>query len=312
MKVVFLDAQTLGADFDFSIFDHLSDFKIFQTTNSTELIDRAQEAHIIITNKVVLDAQALKKLPKLKLICIAATGTNNIDLDYCEENNIVVKNAVDYSTHSVTQHTFTMLFHLIGNSKYYQKYSESFQWTTSPVFTHLDKSYFEISGKNWGVIGLGNIGKNVAKIAQAFGCKIQYYSTSGKNIHSDFESVDLETLLTTSDIVSIHAPLNDNTKNLLNYEKLKLLKDEAILLNLGRGGIINEVDLARLLDHKKIGVGLDVLEQEPMILDHPLQKHLTNDNLYITPHIAWASKEARQKLMKIVCQHIKDFTNITH
>lgn len=307
-NIVFLDKETLGNSLDYSSLIKLGNCVIYENTSAENLYERTKNAQIIITNKVYLFEDQLTKLNKLELICITATGTDNVDLDYCKKNNIEVMNARSYSTKSVTQHTFSLLFNILHNQEYYSKYTRSGNWVKSNTFCHVEKSFYEIADKNWGIIGLGEIGKSVANISEAFGCQVSYYSTSGNNNNQIFERKSLENLLKDSDFISIHAPLNDLTKNLLRIEELRLLKNNCIVLNLGRGGIINERDLALFLnENKTIRFGLDVLETEPMLAQNPLFKELDNKNLFITPHIAWASKEARVKLLDITCSNIKSF-----
>jgi glycerate dehydrogenase len=306
MKIVLLDALTFG-DTDLSSFKQFGEVEIFQTTSKEQTQERIYNADVIVTNKVVISDAVMANAPKLKLICVAATGMNNIDLEAAKKRAIEVKNVSGYSTDSVVQHTFSMLFYLIGHSKYYDEFVKSGAYSKSPIFTDVTKPFFEIKGKKWGIIGLGTIGRKVASVAKTFGAEICYYSTSGKNSSNDFTQVDLCELLKVCDIISIHAPLNEKTLNLLGYEQLLMCKDKAVVLNLGRGGIIDEEALARIIDEKNISFGLDVLEKEPIREDHPLLRVKNQENLYITPHIAWASVEARDKLIAGVVENIKSF-----
>jgi glycerate dehydrogenase len=235
---------------------------------------------------------------------VAATGTNNVDLNAANARGIVVKNVAGYSTDSVIQHTFSMLFYLMGHSRYYDEVVKDGTYSRSPIFTDVSKPFFEIKGKKWGIIGLGEIGRGVAKIAAAFGAEIFYYSTSGQNRSEDFQRTTLDALLKTCDVISIHAPLNEKTINLLDYEQLLTCKDGAVVLNLGRGGIINEEAVARIVDEKKISFGLDVLTKEPMLENHPFFGIKNQENLYVTPHIAWTSVEAREKLIALTIKNI--------
>ena len=307
MKIVILDALTFG-DADLSVFKSLGEVEIYETTNREQTSSRITNATVIVTNKVVIDDSLMADATNLKLICIAATGMNNIDLDAVSRRGIEVKNVAGYSTSSVVQHTFSMLFYLIGHSKYYDEYIKNGSYTKSPIFTHLPKPFFELKGKKWGIIGLGTIGRGVASIASAFGAKVCYHSTSGKNITRDYLHIELKTLLETCDIISIHAPLNEQTKNLLSYNELSLCKDKAVILNLGRGGIIDEEASAKIVDERELYFGLDVLEQEPMRENHPFLSVKNKDRLYITPHIAWASNEAREKLIELVAKNITETT----
>jgi len=307
MKLVFLDAKTLGDDIDLSLFETFGDVTIYQTTTLGERIERCQDADIIITNKVVIDKEVMDTVPSLKLICVAATGMNNIDLEYAKEKGIEVKNVAGYSTHSVVQHTFAMLFYLMEKLPYYDQHVKSKAWSQSGIFTSIDRPFHELRGKQWGIIGLGTIGKAVAKVAEAFGAKVVYYSTSGKNDDPFYPRMELDTLLSTSQIISIHAPLNEKTKNLLDFTHLQMIQAGSILLNLGRGGIINETDLVHVMDDKEIYVGLDVTEKEPLPEDSVLFEVANPDRLLITPHIAWTSIEARQELVKGIFNNIAVF-----
>ena len=308
MKIVILDALTYGETSldDFGLF---GDVEVYQTTSPEQTLERIANADVIVTNKVVITEAMMKATASLKLICVAATGMNNVDLEAAKTWNITVKNVMGYSTDSVVQHTFSILFYLMGHSRYYDGYVKSGEWQKSPVFTHVAKPFYELNGKKWGVIGLGTIGRGVANIAKAFGAEVCYYSTSGINRTTDFKRKDLPALLSECDIISVHAPLNERTDNLLDYDQLKTLKSGAVLLNLGRGGIINEAALARAMDEQLLYAGLDVLEKEPMSDPHPLMQIENIDNLYVTPHIAWTSVEARDRLIAAVIDNIRNFVN---
>lgn len=307
MKIVILDALTFG-DTDLSAFFKLGDVDIYQTTFPQQTNERIANAAVIVTNKVVITKALMLNTPSLKLICVAATGMNNVDLEAAKEIGIEVKNVSGYSTDSVIQHTFSMLFYLVGHSGYYDEFVKSGSYSKSPIFTDITKPFFEVKGKKWGIIGLGTIGRGVANVAKTFGAEICYYSTSGKNSSTDFLQVDLDELLNKCDIISIHAPLNEKTLNLLSYEQLSTCKNGAVVLNLGRGGIVDEEAVARIVETKNIYFGLDVLEKEPMRENHPLLRVKNQENLYITPHIAWASVEARERLIAGVVENIKAFT----
>ncbi len=307
MNIVLLDAKTLGEDLDFSPLEAFGTLTKYQTTSADETLDRIKTAEIIITNKVVITAQMMEEAPQLKLICIAATGMNNVDLDAAKTMRIEVKNVAGYSTQSVVQHTFSMALYLIGKMAYYDRVVKNGEWSKSALFTDVSRPFFEIAGKRWGIIGLGSIGKEVARVATAFGAKVCYHSTSGENYGQKYPHMALDELLQECDIISIHCPLNEKTQNLLNASNLGLLKNGAILLNLGRGSIINEGDLAEELDKKEIYAGLDVLSPEPIAGDNPLMHVKNKDRLLITPHMAWASIEARKKLLEGIVENIKTF-----
>lgn len=307
MNIVLLDAKTLGDDLDTSLLESFGALTVYTTTSPEETLERIREADIIITNKVVISANMMEETPGLKLICIAATGMNNVDLDAAKSKGIAVKNVAGYSTKSVVQHTFAMALYLLEKMAYYDAVVKNGSWTESGLFTDVSRPFYEIGGKKWGIIGLGTIGQEVAKIATAFGAEVSYYSTSGKNLHHAYPHQSLESLLKECDIISIHAPLNDDTYNLINETNLSWIKDDAILLNLGRGGIINETDLASELDSRVLYAGLDVLEQEPLALHNRLNEVKHNERLLITPHIAWTSIEARKKLLEGIVENIKVF-----
>ena len=303
MKIVLLDALTFG-ETDLSGFDALGDVEVFQTTSPEQVAERIANKDVIVTNKVVITASHMSNNPTLRLVCVAATGMNNVDLEYAKEMGIKVKNVAGYSTNSVIQHTFSMLFYLMGHSRYYDEYVKDGSYSRSPIFTDVSRPFFEIKGKKWGIIGLGDIGRGVAELAVAFGAKVTYHSATGLNKTDDYKHENLNELLSTCDIVSIHTPLNMKTENLLDYEQLLTCKQGSIVLNLGRGGIINEDAVAKIIEEKNIYFGLDVLAQEPMRENHPLLSVKNRDNLYITPHIAWTSVEARDKLITTVIENI--------
>ena len=307
MKIVILDRATLGFGVDMSIFDSLGEVISYDITLENETISRVNDADIIITNKVLVTKEIMNEASNLKLICISATGTNNVDLEYAKQKKISVKNVAGYSSSSVVQLAFSMIFHFIQKLSYYKKYVDEQNWQKSQIFTHIDKPFFELDGKKVGIIGLGDIGSNLARKVKAFDCEVVYYSTSGKNSNNEYKRVELDELLSTCDIISIHCPLNENTKNLLNYENMKNIKDGSILLNLGRGGIINEADLAKIIDEKEIYCGIDVVFVEPILESNPLLRVKNKQRLLLTPHIGWASIEARTKLVSMVAKNIEEF-----
>jgi len=306
MQIVILDRATLGFDIDVNIFSKFGNVTSYDSTKENETAQRVKNADIVLTNKVVIGKNEIDN-SNIKLICITATGMNNVDLEYAKEKNIAVKNVAGYSTSSVVQVGFSMILYFVQKLNYYKKYVDERNWQKNELFTHIDEPFFELDKKRVGIIGLGEIGRNFAKKAKAFDCEVVYYSTSGKNSNSEYKSISLEELLKTSDIISIHAPLNENTKNLLIYENMKNMKDGAILLNLGRGGIINESDLAKLIDEKEIYCGIDVVSKEPIEELNPLLKVKNKDRLLLTPHIGWASIEARTRLVNMVAKNIEDF-----
>lgn len=306
MQIVILDRATLGFDIDVNIFSKFGNVTSYDSTKENETAQRVKNADIVLTNKVVIGKNEIDN-SNIKLICITATGMNNVDLEYAKEKNIAVKNVAGYSTSSVVQVGFSMILYFVQKLNYYKKYVDEGNWQKNELFTHIDEPFFELDKKRVGIIGLGEIGRNFAKKAKAFDCEVVYYSTSGKNNSNEYKSISLDELLKTSDIISIHAPLNENTKNLLTHENMKNLKDGAILLNLGRGGIINENDLAKLIDEKEIYCGIDVVSKEPIEESNPLLKVKNKARLLLTPHIGWASIEARTRLVNMVAKNIEDF-----
>jgi len=300
MKIVFLDALTLG-EVNFEKFKSLGDVEVYDITPKDKILERVKDADVVVTNKVVIDKEIMDK-SNVKFIQIAATGMNNVDLEYAKKKGIIVKNVAGYSTNSVIQHTFALVLGLLNKVCYFDKYTRE-KYPNSEIFTHI-QNWFEINGKIWGIIGLGEIGRGVAKLAKSFGAEVIYYSTSGKNQNNEFKRVELDELLQTSHIITIHAPLNEKTKNLLNKNNLELIKDRAVLVNVGRGGIINEKDLAEILEKKDILVGLDVFEKEPINANNPLLK---SKKVLLTPHVAWTSEEARKKLIDSIYENIRLF-----
>lgn len=308
MKIVFLDAKTIGEDIDLSGFDALGEVVKYGFSTAEEARERSKDADVLILNKVQVNQQTIDEADHLKLVCVTATGTNNLDKEYLDKRGIAWRNVAGYSTESVAQHTFAMLFYLLEKLPYYDNYVKSEKYVNDVSFTHFAKAFHELSGMTYGIIGLGNIGRRVADIAKAFGCRVIYYSTSGRNSQPGYERVSFDELLEQSDIVSIHAPLDKNTLGLMNKEAFAKMKKSAILLNIGRGPIINEADLAEALNNKTIAAaGLDVLSVEPMQEDNPLRGIKDSERLLITPHIAWAGVEARNRLMGIILGQIKEF-----
>lgn len=307
MKLVVLDAKTLGKDAELSGFKKYGEVTFYTNTTQEDIIERLKDADIAISNKVKINKKTIESCPNLKLICITATGMDIIDLEAAKKRDIEVKNVAGYSTHSVAQHTFALVLELLTHVSYYDKFVKDGGWIKSAIFTHIDNPIREIYGKKWGIIGFGAIGKEVAKIAQAFGADVWYYSTSGKNQDNKFPNTSLEELLSKSDIVSIHAPKNDKTRGLIGKKELDLMKKDALLINVGRGGIIDEVALKDALENEQIYAGLDVLEIEPMSPNAPLKDLKFKDRLVITPHVAWASIEARKTLIEKTYKNIEDF-----
>ena len=308
MKLVFLDTKTIGEDIDLSAYDALGEVVKYGFSTLEEIPERVKDADVLIVNKIAINEQTIGTAKNLKLVCVTATGTNNLDKEYLKKRGIAWRNVAGYSTESVTQHTFALLFYLLEKMRYYDDYVKDEKYINDTVFTHFAEHFNEVNGKTWGIIGLGTIGRRVADIAKAFGARVIYYSASGSPAQEGYEQVDFETLLTTSDIVSVHAPLNEYTKDLMDREAFAKMKKTAIFLNLGRGPIVVEQDLYEALETGEIAAaGLDVLCEEPMSETNPLAKIKDSKKLIITPHIAWASVEARNRLMQIIVEQIREF-----
>ncbi|MGL5273032.1 MAG: D-2-hydroxyacid dehydrogenase [Phocaeicola sp.] len=305
MNIVFLDRYSIG-DTSTEVIQKLGNYTEYEQTAPNELLERAINAEVIITNKVVIDAKAMDALPKLKLICVAATGVNNVDIPAAQQRGIAVRNAINYSTNSVVQTTLTLLLAVMQQVNYYDTFVKSGTWTNEKKQFHHGKPFKEIAGMRWGIIGMGNIGRGVAKIAEAFGAEVTYYSTSGKNQAQPYPCLTLNELLATSDIISIHSPLNEQTKNLIGEQELAKMKQSAFLINVGRGGIVDEAALITALENETIaGAGLDVFINEPIEANHPLYTMQKPWKLVTAPHIAWASNEARTKLIELIGENIK-------
>lgn len=311
MKIVFLDAKTIGDDIDLSGFDKLGQVTKYPFSTSSQVPIRIRDADVIIVNKIQVNESTVGQASRLKLVCVTATGTNNLDKDYLRRRNIAWRNVAGYSTESVAQHTFAMLFYLLEHLRYYDDYVKDDHYTNDTVFTHFEKTFCELKGKTWGIIGLGNIGRRVADIASAFGAHVIYSSPSGNAPQDGYCQVGLSALLESSDIISVHAPLNIHTENLIDASAFRKMKNSCIFLNLGRGSIVVEKDLADALENHEIqAAGLDVLCEEPMAPDNPLRHFSDSQRLLITPHVAWASIEARTRLMDTILSQVKDFFNL--
>ena len=308
MKIVFLERNSLGQDVDLSYFRELGDVVFYETSTVEEAAERTKDAQIVVSNKVPMSEKTLAGAKDLKMVCLTATGTNNVDFSYMNSRNIPVANVKSYSTDSVVQHTFAMLFYLLEKLPYYDNYVKSGDYARSDMFSHFDYQYHELAGMRFGIIGLGEIGRKVGQIAQLFGCQVCYYSTSGKNVNDEFLQLSLEELLKTCDVVSVHAPLNENTQDLIGEVQFRMMKPDAIFLNLGRGPIVVEEALYKALAENWIGgAGIDVLRTEPMKPDNPLLKIQDSNRLIITPHIGWATLEARNRCAREVYENIRAF-----
>lgn len=304
MKIVFLDAATMG-DVSFAPIAQFGELVCYDSSTPEQAIERVADCEVLIINKVLVTPELIDAAPKLKLICESATGVNNIDLEYAASKGIPVRNAVGYSTSSVVQATFMQILSLMGQGPYYDDCVKSGRYSAMDMFTDPSVSWTELDGKRIGIIGMGNIGSRVAKIAHAFGMEVCYYSTSGTGHCKDYPCLSLEELMKTSDVVSIHAPLNERTAGLIGAAELAMMKSTALLVNMGRGGIVDEAALAAATDAGTIaGAALDVFVKEPVPADNPLLHVKHPERLRLAPHAAWASVEARRRLVQQIADNI--------
>lgn len=308
MRIAVLERNTFGADLDISPLLTLGETRVYEKTVSEDIAAQVKDADIIVANKSPLNERTLAQAEHVKLICEFATGYNNVDLDYCDRKGIAVCNAVGYSAPVVAQHTIAMALYLIEKLPVYDRFVKDGAYEKSGVFTCFEPYFTELAGKTWGIIGLGHIGEKVAQIAEVFGCRVIYYSTSGSHDHPKYKRVDFETLLAESDVISLHCPLNDRTKGLMNETAFRKMKKSAILINVARGPVVKEQALAEALKSGEIAAaGLDVLEKEPIVPDNPLKEISDSTKLLITPHMAWGSLEARTRCLSEVCANIQAF-----
>lgn len=308
MKIVMLDRNSVGMDMDVSVFERLGEFEAHDVADRESCKEWIRDANVVIFNKSRMDEDMLQEASGVQLLCVTATGFDNIDLEYARKRNIAVANVRNYSTPAVAQHTFALALYVLEKIGYYDNYVKSGAYSNQLGFSNFDEKYNELEGKTWGIVGLGNIGRKVANIAQAFGCKVIFYSASGKNETKEYQRVDLDNLLKESDILSLHCPLTDRTRNLINKETLSKMKPTAILVNVARGPVVNDEDLYEALENGTIaGAGLDVLGVEPMEKTNPLGKIKDSRKLLITPHMAWASVEARTRCLEEVYKNIEAF-----
>jgi glycerate dehydrogenase len=308
MNIVFLDAKTMGEVPNLKNLETLGNYAAYSVTLPHERKERMAGADVVITCKVVIDKEMIDCCPTLKLICVAATGTNNVDVDYARSKGIEVKNVAGYSTESVAQLTLGVALSLANKIAYYDRYVKSGDYSRSDMFTHYGPLFYELKGKTLGIIGLGNIGKRVAQLFEAFGVKIVYHSVSGKNVSSQYPHLSLDELLSVSDIVSIHCPLTPQTQNLIHSGNINKMKPGAIVINMARGGIVNEKDIVEALNNEIMGgFATDVFEKEPMSADSPFLNLIHPERLILTPHIAWTSVEARTLLIDKLAGNIRSF-----
>lgn len=309
MKIVLLERNSAGTDVPVDCFSELGEVTIYPNTVTVEeAAERVKDADVIVCNKAPMGEAVLKNAPHVRLICELATGFDNCDLNYCRSRGIQVRNVVDYSTAMVAQHTFTLALALSQKLPHYDNYVKSGAYGAQDRFSNFDDQFYELDGKTWGIIGMGNIGQRVAQIATAFGCKVIFHSVTGKSTCQNYLQVDKETLLRESDFLSLHCPLSDLTRNFINRQALQKMKSSAILINVARGPVVNSTDLYEALMAGEIqAAGLDVLEKEPITPDNPLGRIADSNKLIITPHLAWASVESRTRCVQGVYENIRTF-----
>ena len=308
MKIVILERDSVGTDVSVDCLEEWGDVTAYSNTVADQVEERVKDTDIIIANKAPLNEQTLKDAANVKLICEFATGYDNVDLEYCKKRGIKVANVVNYSTAAVAQHTFALCFYILEKLNHYDNYVKSGEYASQSRFSNFDIPFTELEGKTWGIVGMGNIGRKVAQIAEVFGCKVIFYSASGNSSCKDYERVDLDTLLKESDFLSLHCPLSDKTRNLIDLDALKKMKKTAILINVARGPVVNDEALYTALTENIIaGAGLDVTGTEPMKESNPLSRIKDSNRLIITPHLAWASIEARNRVVVETYKNIEAF-----
>ena len=308
MKLVVLERNSVGTDIDVSCFEKFGEVTYYPNTVAENAAKRIGDTDIVIVNKVPINESTLKDAANVKLICLFATGFDNVDLEYCKSRGIKVANVVKYCTPAVAQHTILLAMMLSEKIAFYDEYVKSGTYSAQDRFSNFDRAFNELEGKTWGIVGMGTIGHKVASLATAFGCKVIFYSASGKSTCTEYERVEFDTLLKKSDILSLHCPLSDRTRNLINKDAFDKMKETAILVNVARGPVVNTQDLYdALMEGKIAAAGLDVLEKEPMETTNPLGQIKDSTKLIITPHMSWASTESRIRLVEEVAKNIEAF-----
>jgi len=309
MNIVVLERNSVGPDIPVDCFEELGNVTYYRNTVTMEEVkERVKDADIIVANKSPMCEESLKDAPNVKMICEFATGYDNCDLAYCKSRGIRVTNVVDYCSAMVAQHTFALALALCQKLPHYDNYVKSGEYSAQDRFSNFDIPFYELEGKTWGIVGMGNIGKRVARIAAAFGCKVIFHSVTGSSTVTEYPQVDKDTLLRESDFLSLHCPLSELSRNFIDKEALAKMKPTAYLVNVARGPVVNNTDLYEALEAGIIaGAGLDVLEKEPLQRSNPLSKIKDSNKLIITPHLAWGSVEARMRCVEGVYDNIKAF-----
>lgn len=310
MKIAVLDIKSIGEGLDYSPLYEAGEVTLFDYTDQTQVLEHLKGVDVAVSNKVIYTKEIIKALPDLKLICMTGTGYNHIDVAAAKSSGVGVCNVIDYCTESVAQHTMAMVLHLVHQLSYYKNYVSEGRYIDDEDFTHYEVKFRELGAMRWGIVGMGNIGRRVAELANAFGCDVVYYSTSGRNNDQSYQQVDLDELIESCDIITVHSPMNERTSNLVDAKILDRMKRDVILVNAGRGGIINERDVVDAVLKGGIGgLGIDVLTKEPMSADSPYMEVRNHNNVLITPHVAWAAVEARQRVIHEVLENITTFVS---
>ncbi len=310
MKIVILERNSVGTDVDVSCLEKFGEVTCYPNTTAENTAERIREADIVICNKSPMNESTMKDAPNVKLICLFATGYDNVDTAYCRSRGIKVANVVNYCTAMVAQHTLLLALALAEKLAHYDQYVKSGAYSAQDRFSNFDRVFHDLEGMTWGIVGMGTIGRRVAALAQALGCQVIFYSASGNSTCTEYKRVDLDTLLAQSDILSLHCPLSDRTRGLIDKSALEKMKKTAILINVARGPVVDTQALYDALTGDQIAAaGLDVLEKEPMAKDNPLRKIQDSTKLIVTPHMAWASVEARTRVVEETYKNIEAFLN---
>lgn len=308
MKIVVLDRTSVGEDVSVECMKQYGDVAFYNSTPDELVAERIKNADIVVANKNPMNEASLKDAKNVKLICQFATGYDNVDIEYCRARGIRVVNVRNYSTAAVVQHTIALALSVLENLPYYDEYVKSGAYAAQERFAHFGKTFYEMEGKTWGIIGMGNIGRGVAKVAQALGCRVIFFSASGKSACTEYERVSFDGLLAQADILSLHCPLSDRTRHIMNAAAFEKMKSTAILVNVARGAVVDNDALCQALKKGQIrGAGLDVFEKEPMRPDNSLLSLKDSGILQMTPHMAWASTEARTRCVTETCKNIEAF-----
>ncbi len=306
MKIVMLDVKTLGDDIGFGELEALGEVVVYGNTAACDVEDRIADCDVVVLNKIKLNSTNLSNAKNLKLICVTATGYDNIDVEYCKNHNIAVCNVVGYSTDSVAQLTVALALELVMRLPTYTSFVRNGSYTESGIANRLEPCFYELSGKTWGIVGMGNIGKKVAKIAEAFGCEV---ICTKRTYEDGIKIVELPELMKKSDVISVHLPLSDSTRGIISRDMLALMKKDAVIVNVARGAVIDETALAEAVEKNKIYAASDVYSIEPFGKDHPFYEIMDRENFVLTPHMAWGAYEARKRVITEIAENITAFTN---